>query len=101
MNEMKIEMPLISQCTVESCSYNVNHGCHAKAITIGDLDNPGCDTYFNGHEHCTEKTRTAGVGACKVSACQHNSDFECSAATIKVGFSNENIQCLTYKTKGS
>lgn len=97
MNQVNIEMTLISRCEASACSYNKNNGCHAKAITIGDVKYPMCDTYLHTSGHCKETERSAGVGACKVIGCQHNSDFECSAQSINVGLSGKDIMCLTFK----
>lgn len=99
MEKVIAEMPIVSRCDVSRCGYNVNHGCHAKAITVGDLANPGCDTFFNASKHNKETKRIAGVGACKVSSCKHNEDFECTAENIVVGFANQKINCLTYATR--
>jgi hypothetical protein len=96
MEKVTIEMPLVSSCDVSHCGFNVNHTCHAKAITVGDNLNPGCDTFFETNEHNKEKKRIAGVGACKVNTCKNNIDFECTAENILVGFSKQKINCLTF-----
>ncbi|MBC7540361.1 MAG: DUF1540 domain-containing protein [Bacteriovorax sp.] len=98
MEKVTIEMPLVSSCDVSRCGFNVNHTCHAKAITVGDNFNPGCDTFFETNEHNKENKRIAGVGACKVNTCKHNIDFECTAESIVVGFSKQKINCLTFTT---
>lgn len=97
MDKVINEMPPVSRCDVDRCTYNVNQACHAKAITIGDFNNPGCDTYFENNQHNKETKRMAGVGACKVDECQYNKDFECMAAKIVVGFKTAKINCLTFK----
>ncbi|MEK6624451.1 MAG: DUF1540 domain-containing protein [Bdellovibrionota bacterium] len=97
MQKLTIEMPLVSQCVVNSCAYNVNSGCHAKAITIGDASNPNCDTFLSSTTHCKEKMRNAGIGACKVSTCKYNDDLECKAEKVSVGFSGKATYCLTFK----
>ena len=99
MEKMTIEMALVSECDVTKCGYNVNSICHAKAISVGDGLNPGCDTFFETNEHNKEKKRIAGVGACKVSSCKYNTDFECNAENISVGFSKQKINCLTFASK--
>ena len=96
MKKETLEMPLVSQCDVSQCGYNVDKHCHAKAITVGDNINPGCDTFFNTSQHNKEMKRIAGVGACKVSNCKHNNDFECTAENIIVGFAKQKINCLTF-----
>ncbi|WP_250458711.1 DUF1540 domain-containing protein [Microbulbifer litoralis] len=88
------DMPEVAHCTVASCAYNTDDSCHARAITIGDGDNPGCDTYFTNDTH-TRSHRAAGVGACKVADCSFNDDFECSADGIDVGRQGESPKCLT------
>ena|SRR3990167_2812242 len=99
MKKVTIEMPLVSRCDVSRCGYNVNSSCHAKAITVGDYTNPGCDTFLDGSEHSKETKRIAGVGACKVVNCKYNEDFECTAENIIVGFAKKKINCLTYATR--
>jgi hypothetical protein len=40
-----MEMTRVKSCEVAECAYNSKKMCHALAITIGDLDNPMCDTF--------------------------------------------------------
>ncbi|KUJ82464.1 DUF1540 domain-containing protein [Microbulbifer flavimaris] len=88
------DMPEVAQCAISQCAYNTDNNCHARAITIGHGDIPGCDTYFNNSKH-TRSNRSAGVGACKVSACDHNEDFECCADSINVGEQGGEVRCMT------
>jgi hypothetical protein len=85
MNKMTIEMAPVSKCYASQCAYNQNNSCHAKAITVGDGLQPECDTFLSSQTHTQEKTRIAGVGACKIISCKFNSDFDCSADKIKIG----------------
>ncbi len=96
--KMTIEMPVVAECTVMECAYNLNTTCHAKAITVGDGIHPGCDTYLEGTTH-TKRERLAGVGACKVIGCSNNEDFECIAQRITVGFKGGTVDCLTYSAR--
>lgn len=98
MKQISIEMPLVATCSATECAYNTSNSCHARAITVGDGVHPGCDTYFGsaGVSHTKAIQRTAGVGACKVSDCRHNEDYECVAEQISVGQSTNVISCLTY-----
>jgi hypothetical protein len=73
--------------------------CHAKAITIGDSKVPECDTFFKSQTHNKDTTRIAGVGACKVSSCKHNIDFECAADKIAVGILKSKVNCITYAVR--
>lgn len=99
--KVTIEMPSVSKCTATQCAYNSGQKCHAKAITVGDEQNPGCDTFFQVSGHSREVSRIAGVGACKISVCQYNSDYECAAQNIEVGVSKGSIQCLTFRQKSA
>lgn len=96
MKKILIEMPLVSQCSATKCAYNQNNNCRAKAITVGDGQEPGCDTFFTSKSHTRESTRIAGVGACKVSNCKFNTDFECTAGEISVAVSGTMVRCQTH-----
>lgn len=96
MKTITIEMPLISECNVAECAYNLNNNCHARAITIGDGAHPGCDTFFGNKTHTKAAMRTAGIGACKVAGCRFNDDFECTTENIRVGRTMGEISCLTF-----
>jgi hypothetical protein len=92
----ELEMPKVKRCDVQSCGYNLNLNCHAKAITVGDSSHPGCDTFLGTQKHIKESSRIAGVGACKVSECKFNDDFECIADEISVGINEGSAHCLTF-----
>jgi hypothetical protein len=97
-----IEMPMVTDCTVSACAYNLSQACKAKAITIGeskDPQEPICDTFFQYSTHTGIKDITAGVGACKMHDCSFNEELECSAQNIKVGMKNGNADCLTFKKR--
>lgn len=94
--KMSIDMPKVMKCSVRKCAYNNGGGCHARAVTIGDGTVPHCDTLFQCGSHCNSR-KAAGVGACKVSGCMHNADFECQASTIAVGLSKGRAMCKTFK----
>ena len=97
--KLTIDMPIVSECSVIECAYNVGQACHARAITVGDGLHPGCDTFLSNHAHTRSVSTLAGVGACKVSACRYNDDFECSASDIRVGYKDDDIDCLTYRPR--
>ncbi|HVL77137.1 MAG TPA: DUF1540 domain-containing protein [Noviherbaspirillum sp.] len=97
MKQLSIEMPIVAECAVRECVYNTEQCCHARAITVGNGVHPGCDTFFNGSAHSKAWSRTAGVGACKVSACKFNEDYECMTEQISVGRDGESVRCLTYQ----
>lgn len=99
MDKVTIEMPQVKMCDVQNCGFNVNKNCHAKAITIGDLINPDCDTYMDTSVHTHQNGNPAGVGACKVRDCKFNQDYECFADNIRVGRVNNEVKCLTFKKR--
>lgn len=99
MQKISLEMPIVQRCDVTKCGYNSECTCHAKAITIGDYSNPGCDTFLDSASHTKNTQRMAGVGACKVSNCQYNNDFECTVHEISVGFNGQKVNCLTFKSR--
>jgi hypothetical protein len=92
-----MEMPKVSECDVEECAYNKDSMCHAMAITIGDSVHPRCDTFCTSVSMGLDTSCMAGVGACKTTACSHNSGLECSASNISVGIMNDEIDCLTFE----
>jgi len=97
--KMTIDMPVVAECEVGDCVYNQNQACHARAITIGDMVNPQCDTFLKTSVRARAIQQVAGVGACKVVGCSHNHDFECIAANIHVGFAGDRVDCLTFNAR--
>lgn len=51
MKHIQIIMPEVKECSAQSCGFNKNSGCHARAITIGDNEVPGCDTFSPSQIH--------------------------------------------------
>lgn len=94
-----LEMPAVQTCDVRECVYNVEAACHARAITIGDGVHPGCDTFLKGSAGHTHRGQKAGVGACKVTGCRHNDDFECTADSIGVGMAQGSVNCMTFDAR--
>ena len=92
-----LDMPQVHECSVGSCSYNIDSGCHAGAITIS-----------GNHAHCgtfVEITRRGGldrtglVGACHRSECRYNEMLECTAPSVRVGAGADMADCLTYEPR--
>jgi hypothetical protein len=98
---MKIntEIPAVSECNVRACSFNSDNLCHARAITIGDGETPGCDTLYCEEAQVRATDIRAGVGACKVSSCTYNDDLHCQADSIRVGLTEDDVQCLSYSRR--
>ena len=95
---MRFELDLsnVQGCDVTSCAYNHEQNCHARAITIGQGIHPACDTFFPAERHTRNGAPSAGVGACKVSACRHNADLLCAAGAIHVSVHDNHADCMTY-----
>ena len=99
MKHIQIIMSEVKECTVQSCGFNKNSGCHARAISIGDNDTLGCNTFFTvpiPASHAKSTGRTSGVGACKVADCKYNDDYECVANEVIVALNNSKANCQTY-----
>lgn len=94
--QMTVDMPIVSHCSVTECVYNIDMGCHARAITVGNLSDPDCDTFVASMTHTGKAQLLAGVGACKVVDCKYNDDFECVAPSIQVGHQSNHVHCLTF-----
>ncbi|MEX0428809.1 DUF1540 domain-containing protein [Nocardioides sp. DS6] len=89
-----LALPIISTCSVDGCSYNHDHDCHAAAITVMH-DSSACGTYYaNGSKGGTDDV--GHVGACQRADCVHNSMLECTAEGIEIGPATDTADCLTY-----
>ncbi|RLV51215.1 DUF1540 domain-containing protein [Nocardioides mangrovicus] len=88
------QLPVISTCSVEGCSYNHDHDCHAGAITVTG-DHSACGTYIHTDSPAGNDT-TAQVGACHRADCVHNESLECHAESIEIGAGDDPADCLTY-----
>lgn len=97
MEKITLEMPMIDKCTATECAYNVDKMCHARAITVGDSIQPGCDTYLAGSRHIRQVKQVAGIGACKTAGCKFNNDFECMAESVQVGMVKHKANCMTFE----
>lgn len=93
-----MEMAMVRECDACECSYNAENMCHALAITIGDDANPMCDTFCQSDVKGGDSESMAGVGACKVSCCSHNSSLECQCPEIEVGHQGSGIGCLDFSS---
>ena len=93
--KISVTMPVVRACTAEGCAYNKEEHCHARAITVGGLNDHHCDTLFNSSSDIN-RNEAAGVGACKVNVCRFNDGCECQAASIEIGYSNFEADCETF-----
>jgi hypothetical protein len=94
-----MNMPKVTQCEVEECAYNQDSECHALAITIGDDENPMCDTFCDTGSKGGDPATIAGVGACKVGVCSHNKSLECTMRNITVGWKGGGPDCMSFKKR--
>ena len=79
-----MEMTQVKSCEVGNCAYNSDHKCRALAITIGDLNNPMCDTFCQSSTKGGFEESVAGVGACKVEACSSDVEDDLAVAGHRV-----------------
>ncbi len=99
-----MKMAKVTKCEVNDCVYNKDHSCHTLGITVGDGCNPGgsiskCDTFCRSTTEGGNAANRAGVGACKVMGCAHNTRLECMAPGINVGYREQTPYCLTFEAK--
>ena len=94
-----MEMAKVIKCEVSDCVYNRDQSCHTMAITIGDGENPRCDTFCHATRKGGDASAMSGVGACKVINCRYNTDFECGTSAINVGYKEHIPDCLTFQSK--
>lgn len=83
------------RCSVESCSYNQNGGCHVNQINIGGKSAQNekatcCGTFINKavYSNLAEYTSMRGeaeIIKCVAESCKYNSTGECSLDEIQVG----------------
>ncbi len=90
-----IEMPEVSSCEATDCAYNRNTMCHARGITVGDMQQHLCDTMWMAMPR-TMRKEGAGVGACRSANCAFNEDLECQADGINITLSGGQAHCATF-----
>ena len=91
-----MQLPIISTCSVEGCSYNHDHDCHAGAITV--TDGTSCGTFVSNGSHDAGAAAHGQVGACHRNDCIHNDKLECSASSVNIGAGDDPADCLTFAT---
>lgn len=99
-----MKMAKVTKCEVNDCVYNKDHACHTLGITVGDGCSPDgasskCDTFCGSTIEGGNTSDRAGVGACKVMGCAHNTRLECMAPGINVGYRDQTPYCLTFGAK--
>lgn len=94
-----LDLPEVTECTVEGCSYN-HDGCHAAAVTISvGHDTAECATFIPLEIKGGLKSVLARVGACQRSDCTHNEQLECTATAVHIGAGGDPADCLTYSPR--
>lgn len=99
MKSITIMMPTIKACSVSDCGFNIKDECYAKAITIGNEQAPNCNTFFKSPDedaHIKTVKQSAGVSACKLSNCQFNTDYACTADEVLISQRYQKANCATY-----
>ncbi|GII97870.1 uncharacterized protein DUF1540 [Sediminihabitans luteus] len=94
------DLPVVSECSIDGCGYNHDHGCHAGAVTIaGTSGDASCATFIPLSTKGGLDKVVAHVGACQRGECVHNDNLECAASSIRVGpgqQSADHADCLTF-----
>jgi hypothetical protein len=88
-----MHLPIVSTCSVDGCSYNHDHDCHAGAITV--TGGTMCGTYVASGPDAGVEDR-GQVGACHRSDCVHNERLECQADSVSIGAGQDPADCLTF-----
>lgn len=91
------ELPQVHECSVDSCAFHADAGCHAGAITIGG-EHAHCNTFIDITPRAGGNG-TARVGACHRIDCVHNSQLACGAPSVSVGQGDDVADCLTFSAR--
>lgn len=67
--------------------------------SLSAMVTPMCDTFWHSTMKGGNVSDTAGVGACKVSACKYNKKFECGAREITINYHDLEPDCMTFETE--
>jgi hypothetical protein len=90
-----MSLPIVSTCSVDGCSYNHDHDCHAGAITVTGAS-AACGTFVHVDDKGGVDDAGGRVGACHRVDCVHNDHLECAADGVEVGPGADPADCLTY-----
>lgn len=90
----------VTECDVDTCSFNHDHDCTAYAITIGGrAEHASCATFIDTSAMGGLPKVLAHVGACQRSECTYNNHLMCDAEKVHVGQGAEAADCLTYQPR--
>ena len=93
-----IGLPIVSSCSVDTCGFNHQHGCHAGAINVSaTAEGTHCATAIHTDSPAGREA-VAAVGACGRTDCVHNEALQCTADAIEVGENFDTAHCLTFAT---
>ncbi|MHA7278031.1 DUF1540 domain-containing protein [Arthrobacter sp. HLT1-21] len=94
---MTTEVATVSDCSVNSCSFN-HDGCNAYAITVGgSQDHASCATFIDTSATGGLPVVLAHVGACQRIECVFNDHLMCGKADVKIGIGADAADCLSYQ----
>ena len=96
---MSMKPAKIQSCDAKECAYNIENKCHALAITVGGDADHLCDTFCPASQKGGDSHAVGMVGACKVTNCTHNKNFECAASQIFIGHWGRSVDCLSYSKR--
>ena len=87
----------VGGCNVKLCAYNSRGKCHAKAINVGGLNGPVCDTFVKSLIKCSCGNTGGEVGACMIVSCRYNECLECVSGRVQVRLNSGMPKCDTFK----
>ncbi len=90
-----MEMTQISNCDMESCTYNTGGLCHTLAIAVGP--HAECNTYTHGSSKGGFNNANGGIGSCLAADCRFNERLECRAPEIDVSSHEIHADCETFE----
>jgi hypothetical protein len=97
MEVPKMDMTVISECSMSNCAYNKEGSCHTLGITVGP--HAECNTYVHHSTRGGFPGVQGGIGACLASSCQFNDKLECKADEVDVTSDDKHADCATFKKK--
>jgi hypothetical protein len=92
---MKTHIARVIACEATDCLYNKKKRCHTFGITIGQQE-PCCDTFFESAVKGGPAHVQATIGACHVSHCVFNSNYECTAESVEIKATKGHPDCATF-----
>ena len=92
-----MKMVSIAKCTMSTCAYNMEGGCHTLGISVGP--HAECNTYLHASSRGGFPEVKGGIGACTASGCKFNNKLEWQAPKVDVAVDAKHAGCKTFQAK--